>query len=180
MSLQFAVWNEVGTALGDYNTKSKAEGIAHQEREECAKICGESSDECGVLHPHEIFIQILEDGEDVSINDSGNIDDPTHSRIKEYCDHRSVGRRKVELYDWEQKLLSGAVEYKTRVKGFVVLVSKDDGGTVGDRYAGTWTVTVINGTVFILDNAYLYTNTPKTHEEVAKLALTRAWEQMDG
>lgn len=71
MSLQFVVWNEVGTILGESDTRSEAESIANREREKCAKICMEVPDECGVLHPHGIFIQILEDGEDVTINDFG-------------------------------------------------------------------------------------------------------------
>lgn len=61
-------------------------------------------------------------------------------------------------------------EYVTSVMGYWVHVTKEGGGTLGKRYEGDWTVSVIDGDVFLLDNEILYTGTPKNHEEVAEMA----------
>jgi hypothetical protein len=61
-------------------------------------------------------------------------------------------------------------EYCTTIHGWLVAVDKDGGGTLGKEYTGTWTVSVMNGPVYVLDNAILNTGTPKTHEQVARLA----------
>lgn len=69
-----------------------------------------------------------------------------------------------------------ANEYEYRLNGYRVYVSKDGGGTLGKRYEGDWTVTVMNGPVHVLDNDVITTGTPKTHREVAYLATELAWE----
>lgn len=67
-------------------------------------------------------------------------------------------------------------EYMTVINGWRVRVSKDGGGTVGREYDGTWTVTVMNGPVFMLDNDEIRTGTPKTHAQVAEIAVDFATE----
>ncbi len=70
-------------------------------------------------------------------------------------------------------------EYAQKIDGFLVGVSKDGGGTIGKAYDGTWTVTVMNGPEFVLDNQTLHTGALKTHAEVAREAVEFAWTQMD-
>ncbi len=70
-------------------------------------------------------------------------------------------------------------EYTTTIGGLNVLVDKDGGGTIGRAYVGTWTVSVLNGPVFVLDNSELRTGMPKTHAQVARLAAEFASEQID-
>lgn len=71
-------------------------------------------------------------------------------------------------------------EYTTTLDGFKITVDKDGGGTLGRAYDGTWTVTVMNGPVFELDNDEITTGTPKTHAQVARIAADFASEQMFG
>jgi len=71
-------------------------------------------------------------------------------------------------------------EYSTTIRGFKVTVDKDGGGTLGRAYDGTWTVSVENGPVFEIDGEELRTGTPKTHEQVARMAVEFAWARMDG
>lgn len=70
-------------------------------------------------------------------------------------------------------------EYTTRVLGWPVAVDKDGGGTLGKAYEGTWTVSVMNGPVYVLDGAEIHTGTPKTHQEVARLAYEFACQGED-
>lgn len=69
-------------------------------------------------------------------------------------------------------------EYATVIDGFSVTVDKDGGGTLGREYDGTWTVTVKNGDVFVLDNDEIRTGTPKTHAQVAQIAYEFASERI--
>lgn len=61
-------------------------------------------------------------------------------------------------------------EYCTTIQGWPIAVDKDGGGTLGNAYDGTWTVSVMNGPVYLLDGAEIRTGTPKTHAEVAQIA----------
>jgi hypothetical protein len=61
-------------------------------------------------------------------------------------------------------------EYSAMIYGWLVTVDKDGGGTLGQAYEGDWTVSVMNGPVFVLDGETLRTGMPKTHDEVAYLA----------
>jgi hypothetical protein len=61
-------------------------------------------------------------------------------------------------------------EYMTVINGWKIGVDKDGGGTLGRAYDGTWSVTVMNGPVFLLDRAELRTGTPKTHAQAAHIA----------
>jgi hypothetical protein len=61
-------------------------------------------------------------------------------------------------------------EYTTTIEGWPVSVDKDGGGTPGRAYDGTWTVSVQNGPEFVVDREELRTGTPKTHEQVARMA----------
>ena len=72
-----------------------------------------------------------------------------------------------------------AHEYTHTIEGFRVYVDKNGGGTLGKAYEGTWTVSVQNGPVWVLDNDTLTTGTPKTHAEVARMAVEFAWAQME-
>ena len=69
-------------------------------------------------------------------------------------------------------------EYTTHVMGFLVHVTKDGGGTLGRRYHGTWTVTVMDGDVYLMDNEIMVTGTAKNHEEVAEIAYDYAMYYM--
>ena len=72
-------------------------------------------------------------------------------------------------------------EYTTIIDGYSIGVDKVGGGTVGKAYAGeNWEVTVMNGDVFELDNDILYVGMPKTHAQVAHIALDFAYERIDG
>lgn len=70
-------------------------------------------------------------------------------------------------------------EYTTTIRGFKVTVDKDGGGTLGRAYDGTWTVSVMNGDVFEIDNEELHTGIAKTHAQVARLAAEFAWARME-
>lgn len=70
-------------------------------------------------------------------------------------------------------------EYTTTIHGWKVFVDKDGGGTPGNAYDGTWTVTVMNGPVHVLDNAMIHTGTPKTHSQVARIAYDYAAQNED-
>lgn len=61
-------------------------------------------------------------------------------------------------------------EYVTWITGYWVHVSKFNGGTLGESYSGYWEVTVMDGDVYLSDNDLLFTDTPKTHKEVARMA----------
>lgn len=70
-------------------------------------------------------------------------------------------------------------EFTTTVDGLKVHVNKVGGGTVGREYAGEdWSVTVMNGDVFELDNAVLYIGLSTTHAQAAKLAAEWASDAM--
>lgn len=71
-------------------------------------------------------------------------------------------------------------EYTTTIYGWPITVDKDGGGTLGRAYEGTWTVSVMDGPVYVLDNAEITTGTPKTHRQVARLAYLYAAEQEGG
>jgi hypothetical protein len=71
-------------------------------------------------------------------------------------------------------------EYKTTIHGWPVEVDKDGGGTLGRSYEGTWTVTVMNGPVYVVDREELRTGTPKTHVQVARMAFEFAAARVDG
>jgi len=77
---EFWVWNEVGDMLGEFDSQSMAEEQAERERKACAVLCGTDGKEsypgrgdfiCGTLHPHGIFVQIIEDDEDATTRDYG-------------------------------------------------------------------------------------------------------------
>lgn len=72
----------------------------------------------------------------------------------------------------------GAPEYTANIGGLSIAVDKDGGGTLGREYDGTWTVTVMNGSIAVLDNNELTTGTPQTHARVARLAYQFASEQI--
>lgn len=69
-------------------------------------------------------------------------------------------------------------EYVRTIKGMVVSVDKDGGGTLGRAYDGDWTVSVTNGPVYVIDNETLHTGTAKTHAQVAVLAYEFASEEV--
>ena len=60
------------------------------------------------------------------------------------------------------------------------MVDKDGGGTLGRAYDGTWTVSVMNGPEYVMDREELRTGTPKTHRQVARMAVEFAWARMEG
>ena len=69
-------------------------------------------------------------------------------------------------------------EYTMQTGDSVIRVTKIGGGTLGRRYDGDWEVTVsVSGTV-VLDDV-LTTGTPKTHSEVAWLALDFVDDMME-
>jgi len=71
--VEFRVWNESGDLIEVYDKKSDADARADTERGECS--CGEEGElACGVLHPHGIHVQIVEDGMDVTAGDYGQWD----------------------------------------------------------------------------------------------------------
>lgn len=70
-------------------------------------------------------------------------------------------------------------EYCTTIHGWPVAVDKDGGGTLGHAYDGTWTVSVMNGPEYVVDNEELRTGTPKTHAQVARMAFEFASERDD-
>jgi hypothetical protein len=70
-------------------------------------------------------------------------------------------------------------EYASTIHGLRVEVNKVGGGTLGRAYDGEWFVTVLNGPHYIFDNANLHTGTPKTHREVAEMAVDFADEEID-
>lgn len=62
---EFRVWNETGDLIAIRDNMPDAELRADEERDECP--CGEESElACGVLHPHGIHVQVVEDGYDVT------------------------------------------------------------------------------------------------------------------
>jgi hypothetical protein len=68
-------------------------------------------------------------------------------------------------------------EYCTTLFGWLVAVDKDGGGTVGNAYDGTWTVSVMNGPEYLLDNHMVGPPGLRTHEQTARLAYEYAAEQ---
>lgn len=68
-------------------------------------------------------------------------------------------------------------EYCTTIYGWKVAVDKDGGGTLGKAYDGTWTVSVMNGPVYVLDGAEIRTGTRKTHADVARMAYDYAAQE---
>lgn len=68
-------------------------------------------------------------------------------------------------------------EHCATILGWLVAVDKDGGGTPGKMYVGTWTVSVMNGPVYVLDNAMIQTSAPRTHAEVARLGYEFACEE---
>lgn len=61
-------------------------------------------------------------------------------------------------------------EYTRHADDLLITVDKVGGGTYGREYEGSWEVTVsLSGTV-VLDDV-INTGTPKTHREVADIAL---------
>lgn len=69
-------------------------------------------------------------------------------------------------------------EYGTIINGLKITVDKDGGGSPARAYEGAWTVSVMNGPVYVFDNACMTTGTPKTHEQVALLAEEFAQEDI--
>lgn len=63
-------------------------------------------------------------------------------------------------------------EYRGRPMGTYVMaeVSKVGGGTVGRQYAGRWEVRITRDSRIIHECDDLNTGTPKTHEEIARIA----------
>lgn len=54
---------------------------------------------------------------------------------------------------------------------FSVSVTKVGGGTLGQTYDGEWTVTVLRDGVTVCDQEVMRTGTPKTHHEIAEMAV---------
>ena len=81
MAVEFRVWNEAGDLIsGPHRKRSVAEESADRARTECAEICGTDGEEltpgrgdfaCGVMNPHGISVQVVEDGRDVTGEDYG-------------------------------------------------------------------------------------------------------------
>ena len=71
-------------------------------------------------------------------------------------------------------------EYVAPVDGLSVTVDKEGGGALGCVYDGDWTVTVMNGSSYVYDDAVLHTVTPRTHEEAARMAADLASAEIDG
>ncbi|MGN6128515.1 MAG: hypothetical protein ACTHON_18305 [Humibacter sp.] len=71
-------------------------------------------------------------------------------------------------------------EYADTLYGLNITVDKVGGGTLGRAYTGDWTVTVMNGPVYEVDNETLSTGTPKMHAQVARLAYEFAVERIGG
>lgn len=71
-------------------------------------------------------------------------------------------------------------EYTATIHGWNITVDKIGGGTLGRAYEGDWTVTVLSGPEYVVDNEILSTRTPKTHAEVARLAYEFAADRCDG
>lgn len=65
---EYRVWNESGDLLERTTSRARAERITDRERENCP--CGEDAGRdgnyCGVMSPHGISMQTVEDGLDVS------------------------------------------------------------------------------------------------------------------
>lgn len=78
--IEFRVLNEVADVLGVFENRADAEAHMKREQHLCAAVCGTDGQEetpgrgnfrCGTLHPHGIFMQIMEDGKDVTEQDYG-------------------------------------------------------------------------------------------------------------
>ena len=79
--MEYRVWNEGGDYFGSHRTRAAAERSAGTARRECQKNCrtngqevtpGRGDFKCGVLSPHGVSIQVIdEDGCDRS-------NDPTY------------------------------------------------------------------------------------------------------
>jgi hypothetical protein len=61
-------------------------------------------------------------------------------------------------------------EYTTVIGDAVIRVNKIGGGIVGKKYEGDWEVTISVSATVVLDDV-ITTGTPKTHRDVAQLAL---------
>ena len=78
----------------------------------------------------------------------------------------------TELSEFRTVLLSSDCEHE-----YVIDVYKTGGGTVGNAYTGLWAVqaTPMGSYDVEFETNYLETNTPKTHAEIAQIALD-FWE----
>ena len=71
-------------------------------------------------------------------------------------------------------------EYEATLDGLKIIVDKDGGGTLGRTYDGNWTVTAMNGPEYVFDSDVVYTGTPKTHAQVARIVRDFASTLIDG
>lgn len=80
-AVTFRVWHENGDFLGEFETNTEADECARKAYEDCRRngcktngaerTPGKGDFKCGVLNPHGISVQIIEDGQDVSASNYG-------------------------------------------------------------------------------------------------------------